>query len=76
MTEALAEKKCVPCRDVRFGSKADIAGCPNDVRFTPKSGHVQCTRQRLLCANSGHSQPSNTHSKTASQRSPKLQKVF
>ena len=29
-----------------------------------------------LCANSGHSQPSNTHSKTASQRSPKLQKVF
>jgi hypothetical protein len=31
----------VSCRlgDVRFGSKADIGGCPSDVRFTPKSGH-------------------------------------
>jgi hypothetical protein len=25
--------------DVRFGSKADIAASPTDVRFTPKSGH-------------------------------------
>jgi len=25
--------------DVRFGSKADIAACPNHVRFTPKSRH-------------------------------------
>jgi hypothetical protein len=25
--------------DVRFGSKADIASHPPDVRFTPKSGH-------------------------------------
>jgi hypothetical protein len=25
--------------DVRFGSKADIAECETDVRFTPKSGH-------------------------------------
>jgi hypothetical protein len=24
---------------VRFGSKADIARCQADVRFTPKSGH-------------------------------------
>jgi hypothetical protein len=26
----------------------------HDVRFTPKSGHVQCTRRCPLCANSGH----------------------
>jgi hypothetical protein len=26
-------------RDVRFGSKADIALGPHHVRFTPKSGH-------------------------------------
>jgi hypothetical protein len=25
--------------DVRFGSKADIAASPTNVRFTPKSGH-------------------------------------
>jgi hypothetical protein len=25
--------------NVRFGSKADIAGCQADVRFNPKSGH-------------------------------------
>ena len=25
--------------DVRFGSKADIAAFPNNVRFTPESGH-------------------------------------
>ena len=25
-----------------------------DVRFTPKSGHVQCTNACLLWANSGH----------------------
>jgi hypothetical protein len=24
------------------------------VRFTPESGHMQCTRSCLLCANSGH----------------------
>jgi hypothetical protein len=27
-------------RDVRFGSKADIAGIKRDVRFTPESGHA------------------------------------
>jgi hypothetical protein len=25
--------------NVRFGSKADIAASPTNVRFTPKSGH-------------------------------------
>jgi hypothetical protein len=25
--------------DVRFGSKADIATSPTNVRFTPESGH-------------------------------------
>ena len=28
--------------DVRFGSKADMCSAQGDVRFTPKSGHVQC----------------------------------
>jgi hypothetical protein len=27
------------CVNVRFGSKADIAAPPTNVRFTPKSGH-------------------------------------
>jgi len=27
--------------DVRSGSKADMAACPIDVRFTPKSGHAE-----------------------------------
>jgi hypothetical protein len=28
---------------VRFGSKADMAACPINVRFTPKSGHCRTT---------------------------------
>ena len=27
---------------------------PNNVRFAPESGHVQCNSLCLLCANSGH----------------------
>src|SRR5262249_13939827 len=27
---------------VRFGSKADICGAKEHVRFTPESGHVRC----------------------------------
>jgi len=30
--------------DVRFGSKAEIARCQADVRFTPKSGHLEGDR--------------------------------
>ena len=30
-------------RDVRFGSKADIAASPTNVRFTPESGHQSVT---------------------------------
>ena len=41
--------------DVRFGSKADICSAKAHVRFTPKSGHVRCTSQCPLSANSGHS---------------------
>ena len=41
--------------DVRFGSKADICSARRYVRFTPKSGHVQCNSACPLCANSGHS---------------------
>jgi hypothetical protein len=28
--------------NVRFGSKADMAASPRDVRFAPESGHVRC----------------------------------
>ena len=42
-------------RYVRFGSKADMCNANRHVRFTPNSGHVQCTSPCLLCANSGHS---------------------
>ena len=48
--------------DVRFGSKADICNAKRHVRFTPKSGHVQCTGSCLLCANSGHAGGGAVHS--------------
>ena len=35
--------------------KADICGAQSHVRFTPESGHVQCTSPCPLWANSGHS---------------------
>jgi hypothetical protein len=41
-------------RYVRFGSEADIYAAKSHVRFTPKSGHVQCTSSCLLWAKSGH----------------------
>ena len=34
--------------------KADILCVERDVRFTPKSGHVQCNSVCPLWANSGH----------------------
>jgi hypothetical protein len=40
-------------------AKADSA--TGHVRFTPKSGHVQCTRPCLLWAKSGHSAHSFDH---------------
>src|SRR5262249_32522142 len=40
--------------DVRFGSKADIAASPTNVRFTPKSGHWNLVCECPLCAKSGH----------------------
>src|SRR5262249_37590111 len=40
--------------NVRFGSKADILRCDNDVRFTPDGGHLQCTSACPLWAKSGH----------------------
>jgi len=39
--------------NVRFGLLADICSAKSHVRFAPESGHVQCTGQCLLCANSG-----------------------
>jgi hypothetical protein len=32
-------KVSIEPKDVRFGSKADIASIKRDVRFSPKSGH-------------------------------------
>jgi hypothetical protein len=40
--------------DVAYGSKADIGLPAIDVRFTPKSGHVQRNIPCPLCAISGH----------------------
>ena len=44
-----------------------ISACPCPLWV--KSRHVQRTSRCLLCANSGHSQPSNTNRKTAARRS-------
>src|SRR5215469_17938018 len=38
----------MPGPNVRFGSKADIAVSPTNVRFTPKSGHWDWPAQGLL----------------------------
>jgi hypothetical protein len=40
--------------DVADGSLVDIRAATSDVRFTPESGHLQCTRRCLLWAKSGH----------------------
>jgi hypothetical protein len=40
--------------NVRFGSKADIAAAPINVRFTPESGHSAARSRCPLCANNGH----------------------
>src|SRR6516164_8421479 len=39
---------------LRFGSKADMTACLDDVRFTPKSGHRNSLAGCLLCAKSRH----------------------
>ena len=44
---------CVVSGNVRFGSKADIGACVQDVRFTPKSGHSQRRVRCPLSAKSG-----------------------
>ena len=56
--------------DVRFGSKADMCGAKWHVRFTTKSGHVQCTSRCPLCANSGlvHRGKQHRYSITSSAR--------
>jgi hypothetical protein len=42
--------------NVCFGSKADIAASPTNVRFTPKSGHWNSVAACPLCAKSGREQ--------------------
>jgi len=56
--------------DVRFGSEADMYSARAHVRFTPESGHVQCTRPCLLWAKSGLMQRSkeDRYSITSSTR--------
>ena len=34
--------------DVRFGLEADIAECETNVRFTPKSGHLDLAAKYVL----------------------------
>src|SRR5262249_19695433 len=57
--------------DVRFGSEADICAAIGHVRFTPKSGHVQCTSRCLLWANSGLMQRSKKRYSITSSASSK-----
>ena len=46
---------------VRFGSKADMAACQRDVRFTPESGHSQCKNNVRLVPIADISQTSLDH---------------
>ena len=60
--------------NVRFGSKADMCSAQADVRFTPKSGHVQCTGSCPLCAKSSQTEnyslgPRNLRAPTVVTRS-------
>src|SRR5262249_971833 len=50
---------CQP--DVRFGSKADISQRNRHVRFTPESGHSQCTSPCPAWAKADISLPSLDH---------------
>ena len=52
--------------DVRIGSEADMCSAKSHVRFTPESGHVQCTHACPLSAKSGHS----NRSALAKRRTP------
>jgi len=47
---------CGARANVRFGSKADVRAAKSHVRFTPESGHVQCSSRCPLRAKSGHDQ--------------------
>ena len=47
-------RKYQPIRVSALGQKQTCAVAKRHVRFTPESGHVQCTRVCPLCANSGH----------------------
>ena len=45
---------------IRTGAREVLKLEPNDVRFTPESGHVQCKSACPLRANSGHQDYSMT----------------
>ena len=50
LAKACAVKAIWAAADVRFGSKADIAASPTDVRFSAKSGHWNSAAKCPLCA--------------------------
>jgi hypothetical protein len=51
--------------NVCFAPNADICSAKGHVRFTPKSGHGQCTTLCPLWAKSGHRAPSQILAATA-----------
>ncbi len=50
---------------IRTGAREVLKLEPNDVRFTPESGHVQCKSACPLRARSGHRTPSQIFAATA-----------
>jgi hypothetical protein len=68
----------------RFRRLAEILSCEIDVRFTPESGHVQCSLGCRLWAKSGHSVVLVSHAhmrqkggrSTASRRSGRADAVI
>jgi hypothetical protein len=55
---------------VRFGSLADIATGPRDVRFTPESEHLSATRELFTVASDR--QAAANKSPFANQKKPSL----
>jgi len=63
--EAAEKEAATGSPNVRFGSKADIAECETNVRFTPRRRHRNSVVECPLCAKSGH--PPLDHSSASAQ---------
>src|SRR6516225_5120249 len=68
-------------RDVPFGSKADIATSPSNVRFTPESGHshtpinpLHIRRSSDLVAGSCYFAPARANKSSSRYRRPKTER--